>query len=37
MDDKKTANEIIENENAHRFMATPFTRERHTQTFTHAD
>jgi hypothetical protein len=29
MDDKNTITGIIENENAHRLMATPFTREKH--------
>ena len=37
MGDKKTTTEIVENENAHRFMATPPTREAHTQIFKHVD
>ena len=35
MDDNKTTTEIIENEIAHRLMATPFTRETHVHRSSH--
>ena len=35
MDDNKTTTEIIENEIAHRLLATPFTRETHVHRSSH--